>query len=60
MLPRGRSSSRSVSSTQAARTTFRGGTTELLPWWGGAAMVLVHGVALNLVGTFTTLRSDIT
>jgi len=44
----------------AARTTFRGGTTELLPWWGGAAMVLVYGVALALVGTFTTLRSDIT
>jgi ABC-2 type transport system permease protein len=44
----------------AARTTFGGGSVELLPWWGGAAMLLVYGVALALVGTFTTLRSDIT
>jgi hypothetical protein len=44
----------------AARTTFRGGSTQLLPWWGGALMVLAYGVALALVGTFTTLRTDIT
>jgi hypothetical protein len=44
----------------AARSSFGGGTTELLPWWGGAGMLLIYGVALALVGTFTTLRSDIT
>ena len=44
----------------AARTTFGGGTTQLLPWWGGALMVLVYGIALAVVGTLTTLRSDIT
>ena len=44
----------------ATRTSFGGGTTPLLPWWGGAIMLLVYGIALALVGTFTTLRSDIT
>ncbi|HXQ43605.1 MAG TPA: hypothetical protein VN816_03115 [Acidimicrobiales bacterium] len=44
----------------AGRTAFNGGTAQLLPWWGGAVMVLVYGVALALVGTLTTLRSDIT
>ena len=44
----------------AGRTTFRGGATQLLPWWGGAVMLLVYGVALAFVGTSTTLRSDIT
>jgi hypothetical protein len=44
----------------AARTNFGGGTTQLLPWWGGAAMLLVYGIALAFLGTFTTLRSDIT
>ena len=44
----------------AARTHFGGGTTQLLPWWGGAGMLLIYGVALAFVGTFTTLRSDIT
>ena len=43
----------------AARTSFSGNS-PLLPWWGGAAMLLIYGVALALVGTFTTLRSDIT
>ena len=43
----------------AARTSFSGNS-QLLPWWGGAAMLLIYGVALALVGTFTTLRSDIT
>ncbi len=43
----------------AARTTLRGNST-LLPWWGGAIMLVVYGVALSLLGTFTTLRSDIT
>jgi len=43
----------------AARTSFSG-TAQLLPWWGGAGMLLVYGIALALVGTFTTLRSDIT
>ena len=31
----------------AARTTFRGAITLLLPWWGGALMLLVYGVALR-------------
>ena len=44
----------------AARTSFRGSNTLLLPWWGGASASLVYGVALTFVGTFTTLRSDIT
>ena len=43
----------------AARTSFRANS-PLLPWWGGAVMLLVYGVALAFVGTFTTLRSDIT
>jgi hypothetical protein len=43
----------------AARTTF-GSNGPLLPWWGGAGMLLIYGVALAFVGTFTTLRSDIT
>ena len=32
----------------------------LLPWWGGAILLVVYGVALAVVGTLTTLRSDIT
>jgi hypothetical protein len=43
----------------AARTNF-GGTTQLLPWWGGACMLLIYGIALAFLGTFTTLRSDVT
>ena len=39
----------------AARTTFAGNT-RLLPWWGGAAMLVVYGVVLSFVGTLTTLR----
>jgi hypothetical protein len=44
----------------AARSSFGGGNAQLLPWWGGALMLLIYGVALALFGTFTTLRSDIT
>jgi hypothetical protein len=44
----------------AAKTTFGGGPTQLLPWWGGAIMLVVYGVALSFVGTVTTLRSDVT
>ena len=44
----------------AARTSFGRADTQLLPWWGGAIMLLVYGVALTFVGTSTTLRSDIT
>jgi hypothetical protein len=44
----------------AARTTFEGGPTRLLPWWGGAVMLVVYGVVLSIVGTLTTLRSDVT
>ncbi len=43
----------------ATRTTF-GSNNPLLPWWGGAIMLLIYGVALAVVGTLTTLRSDIT
>ena len=43
----------------AARTTFRDNG-PLLPWWGGALMLLGYALALSLVGTLTTLRSDIT
>jgi ABC-type transport system involved in multi-copper enzyme maturation permease subunit len=43
----------------AARSSFRGNG-PLLPWWGGAIMLLIYGIALALLGTFTTLRSDIT
>jgi ABC-2 type transport system permease protein len=44
----------------AARTTFEGSSTRLLPWWGGAVMLVVYGVVLAIVGTLTTLRSDVT
>jgi hypothetical protein len=44
----------------AGRTTFNGATNQLLPWWGGAVMLVVYGVALSFVGTYTTLRSDVT
>ena len=44
----------------AGRTTFRGDSSVLLPWWGGAIMLILYGVVLALVGTLTTLRSDIT
>jgi hypothetical protein len=43
----------------AMRTSFAG-TTRLLPWWGGALMLVIYGVVLSFVGTFTTLRSDVT
>jgi ABC-2 type transport system permease protein len=44
----------------AHRTGFNGGTVQLLPWWGGAVMLVVYGVVLAVLGTTTTLRSDIT
>lgn len=44
----------------AGRTTIGGVTTRLLPWWGGAVMLVVYGVVLAVVGTLTTLRSDVT
>jgi ABC-2 type transport system permease protein len=44
----------------AGRTTFGTGTTQSLPWWGGALMLLLYGVVLTVVGTVTTLRSDVT
>jgi ABC-type transport system involved in multi-copper enzyme maturation permease subunit len=42
------------------RTSFESANTRLLPWWGGAVMLLIYGFALALVGTFTTLRADVT
>jgi ABC-2 type transport system permease protein len=44
----------------AGKTTLGGGTVHLLPWWGGALLLVVYGVALAVLGTLTTLRSDIT
>jgi ABC-2 type transport system permease protein len=44
----------------AGRTAFNAGTAQLLPWWGGAVMVLLYGIVLSVVGTITTLRSDVT
>jgi ABC-2 type transport system permease protein len=44
----------------AARSSFESSNTQLLPWWGGAVMLVVYGVVLSFVGTSTTLRSDIT
>ena len=44
----------------AGRTAFNGGTAQLLPWWAGALMVLLYGIVLSVVGTITTLRSDVT
>jgi hypothetical protein len=43
----------------APRSTL-GGPTQLLPWWGGAILIVVYGLVLSVLGTFTTLRSDIT
>jgi hypothetical protein len=43
----------------AARTSFAE-TSRLLPWWGGAVMLVVYGLVLSVVGTRTTLRSDVT
>jgi hypothetical protein len=43
----------------AARTSLSAHS-QLLPWWGGAIMLLVYGSALCIVGTLTTLRSDVT
>jgi ABC-2 type transport system permease protein len=43
-----------------AATNIGGSFTEHLPWWGGAVMVLVYGVALCVIGALTTLRSDVT
>lgn len=42
----------------AARSTVS--NTSLLPWWGGAIMLVIYGVALAAVGTLTTVRSDVT
>ena len=44
----------------AMRTNLGGTPTQLLPWWGGAVMVLIYGTALAAAGTLTTLRSDVT
>jgi hypothetical protein len=44
----------------AGRTTIGGTSTPLLPWWGGALLLVVYGVALAVLGTLTTLRSDVT
>ena len=44
----------------AVRTSFENSSTQLLPWWGGAVMLLIYGLALAVVGTFTTLRADVT
>jgi ABC-2 type transport system permease protein len=43
-----------------AVTTLSATAPPRLPWWGGAVMVLVYGVALCVIGALTTLRSDVT
>ena len=32
----------------------------ILPWWGGAIMLLIYGTALAALSARTTMRSDIT
>jgi len=44
----------------SAHRTIGIGNSSLLPWWGGAGMLVIYGVVLALVGTMTTLRSDVT
>jgi ABC-2 type transport system permease protein len=44
----------------AMRTNISGTPRALLPWWGGAVMLVVYGVALAAVGTLTTVRADVT
>jgi ABC-2 type transport system permease protein len=44
----------------AARTGLTTTSSQLLPWWGGAIMLLIYGVALAFVGSITTLRTDVT
>ena len=44
----------------AAPSTFGGSPAHLVPWWGGALLLVVYGVVLAVVGTLTTLRSDVT
>jgi ABC-2 type transport system permease protein len=43
----------------AMRTSFSPNT-RLLSWWAGGLMLVAYGVVLSFVGTFTTLRSDVT
>jgi len=42
------------------KTTVGIGHAEQLPWWGGAVMLVIYGVVLTVVGTLTTIRSDVT
>lgn len=45
----------------AGRIAAFGSTgSQLLPWWGGAVMLVIYGVALSVIGTMTTLRGDVT
>ena len=44
----------------AMRTNLGSAPKELLPWWGGAVMLVIYGVALAVTGTLTTLRADVT
>jgi ABC-2 type transport system permease protein len=43
----------------AMRTSFSPNA-RLLSWWAGGLMLVAYGVVLSFVGTFTTLRSDVT
>jgi hypothetical protein len=36
------------------------GSTAILPWWGGAILLLIYGAALAVASAMTTLRADIT
>ncbi len=44
----------------AGKSTVGLANSSLLPWWGGAVMLVIYGVVLTVVGTQTTLRSDVT
>lgn len=47
----------------ASRAIINPATTrgvELLPWWGGALVLLAWGLGTALVGSFVTLRRDVT
>lgn len=51
--------SQAATALENAKATV-GESGSLLPWWGGAIMVLVYAVGLTVLGVLTTMRSDVT
>ncbi len=43
-----------------SRSGFGGGLSHLLPSWEGALVLIAYALALSIVGSMTTLRTDIT